>query len=84
MGLAGGSPYEEVSERLRPLGITGLRHWAELRGFPRTSVYNVVRVWWPRRKERPLGGVSRQIMAALLSDVEQADRLARRQKREVA
>ena len=47
---------------------SSLGQWADAHGFKRETAYSVVRNWAGRGR-RPLGGISRQIIAALRAEL---------------
>jgi hypothetical protein len=53
---------------LRAQGTTA-RQWAIGHGYRESSVYQAIRVWGHRTDRAPLGGISREIISALRSDL---------------
>lgn len=58
------SETARYTEIVQAAGYRSLGDWAVKNGFVRTTVYRTV-IDWGGREKTPLGGINRQIMAAL-------------------
>lgn len=63
----------EVKAALLLRGWPSLSAWAEAHGFLPVTTRRVVYDWW-HRDSRPLGGIGRQIIAALRAEMAQPQR----------
>jgi gp16 family phage-associated protein len=59
-----------IRTKLKERGKT-LRAWALERGYVPRTAYDVVQRWGHRTDRKPLGGISRQIMADLRRELEE-------------
>lgn len=60
---------QQVRAALLIRGWRSLADWAKANGFLPVTARRVVYDWWHRHDRDPLGGVARQVMAALRSEL---------------
>lgn len=59
----------EVKAALLLRGWPSIAAWATAHGYLPVTVRSTIYHWWHRRDREPLGGMGRQIMAALLAEM---------------
>lgn len=63
----------EVRAALIMRGWNSVAEWAVAHGFVPITVRRVIYDWWHRADREPLGGIGRQIMAALRAELEKPE-----------